>query len=646
MIKLGNQPVNFFDDPFDNPYIDEIKYKQLVNQGDITNFQFQTLSQAGGENVLTNPTFGYSLDGWFQLGYTMFTWNDGVLLYNHQGDNRLGANIQQYALVVGVQYEVRVNINRSVNGYWEFYLGTKRVAQKTVGTHTFSGVCEGNEIFTMKFIPTIQPASPSRIGIQNNLTTIEDSYSVGSIDYVYVTERTTNNHRFPIIDVEDGTVVDILESLDDPLNDPYTQSADANFYEKSLTMKLDWQTKGIANGCYRIGVCDADYNTNLQCGARNSQMSGGQTLEDGTKVLPLWTTATTGSGEIISVANNSVRLGCTTGTGSASIKQLGLKVGVTYDYKINISAITGTPNITVLFGSAGTTYTTTGIKTGQLTCATDTELEIGVVCNGIEDATIDWINIQAVDADLEVDYQSNPFWLATSHTRTTVVNCNNTENIFNFVYGASLFNPTLRLRGYLAPNDNAYSIERQSFENTFGNKSPYYFKRRRNRLLVVENEPEFIHDFLSLLGGYDHVMVNNIQYVTDDDEYPPVSWDYWRVIGGVQIPISEKIQLDKKIVTGVVKQAQFIEDADGNGVVGGFLTYADELGDIGILSADDNDTAIGIMEDGDWVGISTPISTTDDEFTQVTSGDGIANTNLDGQSGTGGTNDETESFGG
>jgi len=142
MIIINNQPVNFQTDPFDNPYVEEIKYKQLVQQGDITQFQFQTNADFNGQNVLLNPNFQLSLVDWyFRSVNKLFTWNDGVLYYAETG-TRYATKLAQQVLITGNKYEATININRSQNGYFRIYLGTNLIATKTVGIHKVSGVCE------------------------------------------------------------------------------------------------------------------------------------------------------------------------------------------------------------------------------------------------------------------------------------------------------------------------------------------------------------------------------------------------------------------------------------------------------------------------------------------------------------------------
>lgn len=602
MIIKNNQPVNF-DDVVNNPYIDDIKYKQLVQQGDVTQFQFGTIYDNNANNILENPTFSTNLNSWYQTSTEkLFTWNDGVLYYGVQGLTRPASLIRQDVLTLGTKYEVTISINRSQVGYWRVYLGSNKIAELTAGVHTVSGICEASVGFRLQFVPLwiSNPRFPPR--------------SIGSVDWVVVTEKTTNNHIFPIVDVEDSTVAHTLRAINDYLSDPYTESSDAQFIRKSLTMSLDWNDKGIPNGCYQIGVCDADVNTNLQCGCFNSDLNGAETLTNGDQYIPSWDISSTGVGGV-TLGSGTITLGGGVGAGTASITQSGLKSGVTYDYEFEIISETGTVSLDIKFGTQSDTYTTTGVKTGSIT-SDGTDLELISTTTTTSGMKIGYVRIQAQSADLEIDYYSNPFYLATTHNRTVVVNCNNTENVFGLNYENAVWTPRLRMRGYVAPDDNAYETEREDSENTIGRRDVFYFKRRKSQLLVIENEPEFIHDWLSLLAGHDHAMVDNKEYFITEGEYPPIKWDYWRVIGNAQLPMQLKQQLERKVVTGDVKIAQFIEDTDGDGIEGGLLDWD-------AMYEDTDDGQLGranpsqIIDPSDRnVGIRTPQSTTLDEFEQ------------------------------
>lgn len=597
MIAIPNQPVSFNINDIDNPYIDNVKYKQLVQQGDVTQIQFWTGWDFNTENLLTNPGFSQNLDGWIlpRTAGQNFRWDNGALNYIKVGTSAGASIITQQAMTVGVKYECTINIVRSLNMIIEVYFGTSRIAQLTAGIHRVSGLCVGSGQFKIIAIPKANPVR-------------DDTPFVTSIDYVYLTQKAGNNHKFVIEDVEDGTVATVIDAVAS-LSDPYTEGSECQFTPDYLTLSVDWQTLGIANGCYKIGVCDADLSTYFQNGCRNQELYNSWTDSDGNVQVRNWVISTTGTGVMEIPFQGLLRFKADGGAGTVTLRQDGLKVGATYQYNLDIQSITG-GSVTVSFGTtAGTSHTTTGIKGETIACAGNNQLTVTYSGNA-QNTVIGYIRIQMIDADLTPDYYSNPFYLADTHNRTVLINANNRESVFGLQFGYPNFTPRIRIRGYIAPDNNAYTTERNTSESAKGLRDVYYFKRRKAQILVIESEPRFIHDFLSLLGGFDHVMVDNIEYFINEDDYPPVKWGEFRLMGGTQLPISEKWQLSRKVVKGKLLIPQFIQDADGDGNNGGYLGDPDSTS--GISDAIGN---VWITDPQDpTIYLQTPRSPTDSDI--------------------------------
>ena len=209
MIQIPNQPVNFETDPFNNPWISEAKYKQLVNQGDITQFQLLTTEQRNSENLLVNPSFDNVFDPWQvsgQLGANTFQsgWN-----YSSYGNNKIAQTATQYnVLVVGSWYYIEVKISVSYNGYAKIYLGDNFIAQKQAGTHVIYGQCTGNTSFSIVCVPFINFTGTNMV-----------------VDYAVVYDTPIANHRFTIEQM-DGTVVKDVPVMGDYLNFPLPVGTD------------------------------------------------------------------------------------------------------------------------------------------------------------------------------------------------------------------------------------------------------------------------------------------------------------------------------------------------------------------------------------------------------------------------------------
>ena len=57
--------------------------------------------------------------------------------------------------------------------------------------------------------------------------------------------------------------------------------------------------------------------------------------------------------------------------------------------------------------------------------------------------------------------------------------------------------------------------------------------------------PEYVHDFLSTLGGYDNFYINDIPYSVEDDEYNVTYDDSQDLTGSISLEVSEKTQFVK-----------------------------------------------------------------------------------------------------
>ena len=538
MIQIPNQPVNFETDPFNNPWISEAKYKQLVNQGDVTQFQLLTTEQNNSENLLENPSFDNVFDPWQisgQFGQNTFVtgWH-----YSSYGNNKVAQTATQYGkLIVGSWYYIEVRISVAYNGYAKIYLGDNHIGNKQSGTHIMYGECTGNTSFSIVCVPFINFTGTSMV-----------------VDYAVAYDTPIANHRFTIEQM-DGTLVKEIPVITTYLNTPYAVDTDvAQLVKSFLTMSIDWTTQGISNGCYRIGVCDGDLSTNAQCGVINSEFEAitgvafGQTFTNTTGAFA-WVIGLGGMTLTSLIEQSKVRFDATAPVQSGTLTQVVLKSGVEYNYSIRVTGSTG-EKIIVNMGTQSTPHTTNATDqtfTGTITSdGTDLVLSFTSTAGG-KSMQIDHFRIESTDESLEPNFWSNPFELATDHDRTVVVNASNSNDAFGLEFDESLWSPRLRMKGYTAPSDAPYKNDRLSITTSVGNRKNYYLKRRKSRVLVVDQEPEFIHDWLSLLCGFDHVYVDNVEQFVDDDAYNPIIWDKFRITGATEINISAKIQNVEKV---------------------------------------------------------------------------------------------------
>lgn len=144
-------------------------------------------------------------------------------------------------------------------------------------------------------------------------------------------------------------------------------------------------------------------------------------------------------------------------------------------------------------------------------------------------------------SEYECDFTSNLFKLADfSNSCTLLINACNDDDGLGFVFGGSQFSPRVRINGKI--KQAKYSSVKETYDDSVGDRKNVYYRRRKSKLLVTGLEPEYIHDFLSTLVGYDKFYVNGITYVCDDSEYSIEYGDDLDSMGSVTLQISEKIQ--------------------------------------------------------------------------------------------------------
>ena len=128
---------------------------------------------------------------------------------------------------------------------------------------------------------------------------------------------------------------------------------------------------------------------------------------------------------------------------------------------------------------------------------------------------------------------------------TLLINACNNNNSFGFVFIGSDFSPRLRIEAKL--RQSTFASETSIFEDSGGTKGAYYFARRKSKSLSIAIQPEYIHDFLSTLKGYDTFYIGGVPYFVDDDEYSPVYGDNDN-FATVIMSVSEKTQNVKNIL--------------------------------------------------------------------------------------------------
>lgn len=136
---------------------------------------------------------------------------------------------------------------------------------------------------------------------------------------------------------------------------------------------------------------------------------------------------------------------------------------------------------------------------------------------------------------------SNMFNVQDYSTACTIlINACNNSDAMGFVFDGSDFSPRIRIEAKL--RQAKYDTDSLKYTDSGGTKRTYNFYSRKSKNLVTSLQPEYVHDFLRLLIGFDNVFINNTLFVVDDDEYNITYINELDSFGSVTILVSEKTQ--------------------------------------------------------------------------------------------------------
>lgn len=498
-----NQPVKF-DESVDLCSTDTTYYTQIVDNTDVTQFQLGLDVCNGQAQLLPDPNFSSASN--FNLGANWTISNNTIC---HTTGFGSGFSTTYNFPSASSYYQVTVVVDSISNGaIFDVALGGQLVGSfSTVGTHVFYG-------FPIAYFG-ITPLSIA----PNSITDEVCISAIGAYEILV-------NFKVVVYDA-DGVFIDLFE-----------QSSAPNYFtfsQDTVTITVDWANFSddpIANGCYYFCLLDPCLNTNGQ--NYPPQITNGEFTGSATG----WTLASAWA-----YSANAVNATFSATPANNLLTQSNVFVNYTSTYSVTIIVTAHTGNALVYFGTAlagtltGTgTFVITGIPVGDL------DLQVAISAGTITIASILATDIPA--SDFVCDYQSNTFKLgdySCDCPETLLINAINNEDGLGFVFEGSGFSPRVRLQGKL--KQAKYSNERTLEEDSLGTKRVIYYNRRKEKKLVADLLPEYIHDFLSTLMGYDHFYINGVEYVVEDDEYNVTYDDSQDNVGGVSLLVSEKTQL-------------------------------------------------------------------------------------------------------
>lgn len=472
---IPNQPILF--DNSATPACSNIDYTQVVDFTDVTQFQFKLDVCPDADNVF--PLFNEE-DWYFSPDADVPSGGASVCL-DGSGTGAVARN--NIPLVDGQYYVLYLNVTDLV-GELQVRFGTGNTIKTITGNGEFEvfGFANGDDLEF--FLPVDSYACLSNLSLFNV-----------SIQYGIAIRNSA------------GTVIESLW-LEDYIADGEVIENDIfNLTDGYLTVSIDWANLDIDTcACYTICIVDPCIQTQIDtdlCDADKWDLDdlGEPSVQLGIDedcVLYFLDSAGSNTATAESLVNTFVS---------------GTKYEVTY-------TITGIGATSVWFQIG------TNMSTLQTTNGTFTEI---VEANGAAlifnfestneppcAAYVSNLIIHVADEDLECDYSSQQLKVCdTTGSNSLLINACNDTDTFGFKFDGSGFSPLIRLDSALIKAQ--YPAERKVEENTSARLRNTFFQRRKRKQLVIMPVPEYIHDFLSLLPGFDHFYIDNTEYVVDEE---------------------------------------------------------------------------------------------------------------------------------
>jgi len=504
---IPNQPVFFGETDACNS--DDITINQIVDNTDTTQFQFELEPCVSAQEIVPDPNFtdtdNYVLSENWSIEGNQLCLSGTPEIGASAGTGTSGTTFLSI-FTAGGYYQVTVIVDSiSIGGQVDVLIGALTIGSITsTGTYTFYGFADTP--FGVFDYPLFLVAMTADTNIcVSSLTSLEILtnliFAIYTSDGTYTTEFSYAN------------------------NPTYFE-----FVDNTVTMTLDWSELSLSNNCYYICLLDPCENTNGQnypADITNCTFTGSATG---------WTLDGAAAYGVNDIGFSGI---------FSSIYQANVfnSFSTTYSININVTAIAGT--IDVFFGTNVVgSITTTGIHTISGIPASDFGLLIQTFGST---ATVRAVCADTVaTSEYTCNQQSNTFALADySNVCTKIINACNNENGLGFNFSNSGFTPRLRVEAKL--RQSKYNNERSIFEDSQGTKKVYYFSGRKVKDLCIDLQPEYIHDFLRLLLGFDNVYIDTEPYFVEDDEYSIEYDDTQDNLAKVKIAVSKKTQNIKNI---------------------------------------------------------------------------------------------------
>lgn len=492
IISIPNQPILFnIEQPCDNFGINN--NKQLVNFQDQLFFQIEF--DCGSEQI-SNQDF------------TDNVWTYNGVTYSNDGTPGGFFKPRIRPNDIFTTFEVTVIITELNSGQLTVQMqGGQTYNLTTAGTHTL--YFNTDVMLLTSLTPTITYSGD----------TFNGSFVVGSFRQAFV-RGLFSNHKFFIVDSDDNVVIE-----------------DADYYQivdNTLTVGFNLDNHDALSGCYRIGYADECDNSCSQF-----RINNGLFAED-----TGWTLI---NGASISTSPPELNL-LVGGVGlPRATSQTLFCENKTYNVEISVTKITGGQIAVRIGNSAILLINSIGTYSQNLTSTSGTELYIELSGVATNEADIDYIEVKFADTEpYVIDGYSNVLSIGeySSCKYVKLEGCNGNDS-FNFKFEGSGFIPGIRLeKRFFRPQ---YNSDVEVYRDSEGNFKTNYADIEKIKTLRLEQQPEYVFDFLSVLVYFDNFYVDGVTYVLNETDFPSIEWDDANENGNINLELKRKQGLLRKV---------------------------------------------------------------------------------------------------
>jgi hypothetical protein len=526
MIIHNNQPIQF-NTPVNLPCnCDDIEYKQLVNTNDVTHYQIEidtcedVIELIVNGNFIDTGLFGWVNSGEWSGGSTVATFATGT-----------STTLRQSSLTVDNYYKVEIEVI-SLTGEFasvDVSLGLNLIGTITAaGAYTFYGFVDDT----------------------NNYLEIKGRNGVGVIDNVSAKEMDLNI-KTALCDA-DGNIVSTRYLPDFIVAEPFASAnlneidgEQFNLTRNYLTVFFNWFEELLDNGCYQFKIIDNCLNSSAQIRIPNGEFTQPSFQNFGIDFPTLQPWEITDLNGGVGVITGGV-LDYTGGAiidGSTFKQEAILTAGLTYEYEIKVNSLFSPVTVSLVYGGTVAEFITlSGTYSGSVIAGGTNDLEIIIVNSGTVE--IEYVRHKVTETELSYDFTGVELSYG-SHECTLLVNACMDSDAFNFGFVNTGFSPTVRLHSKLVRA--RYPALRNVSVNSRGRVRNTFFDTVKTKTFTVDYQPEYIHDFLRLMGGFEHFYIERVEFVVEiDEEYLPV-YDDFDNMGKVEFDVRVKEELTRSV---------------------------------------------------------------------------------------------------